>query len=119
MADLARRIESLEAAVRDLAGRAPRTPPPDIIQLEVMVSRTLRAELPALLDSLASRPAPAPPPAPGRPSAAADDPAAGDLHRRIEELEALHHRTLDALAADRRQLVDDAVAQIRTLLFGS
>ena len=129
---LSLRMSAVESLSEDIARQSRRTNQPlSPAEIEHIVTRVLRAELPRILEEqLAKLPTPTAldPAALDRWAARAvdgDAPAgevvllAHELRDRISQLEELQRRALEQVTADRRQLIDGAVSEIRGMLFGN
>lgn len=109
LGELTQRIAELEALVRQLTDRP--TPSPQREDVDAFVEQ--------VADAVAARLG-------ARGGQGLFDPVAppealretGDLGGIVERLEAQQRRLLEELAVDRQRLISDAVAEIRTLLFG-
>jgi small-conductance mechanosensitive channel len=130
---LSLRMSAVESLSEDIARQSRRsTQPLSPIEVEQIVTRVLRAELPRILkEHLAELPAPAAPTfdpetlARWSGSTDGDSPGgdalllAHELAARINRLEELQRQALEQLADDRRKLIDGAVTEIRGMLFGN
>jgi small-conductance mechanosensitive channel len=130
---LSLRMSAVESLSEDIARQSRRTNQPiSPVEFEQIITRVVRTELPKILEEqLAKLPAaPAPSLDPetldrwAARAAEGDAPAgevvllAHELRDRIAHLEELQRQSLEQLTADRRQLIDGAVSEIRGMLFG-
>lgn len=126
-------VESLAKNIASVVRRA--SSGPAALDLEKIIVRVLRAELPALLQAhTASQP---PPPTTATVSLGdetmdrwaqraekgevpSDDVVllAHELRGRVSELEDLQRQAFDQMAAERRALIEEMVREIHTMLFG-
>lgn len=131
---LAARMTAIESAVEDIAHVVRKASEgPGVGDLEVMLVRVLRAEIPALLEEHLASAVPTTQVELGAETlerwaeqadsgrGAPEDVVvlAAELRARVAQLEELQRQAFAQLADDRQGLIDDAVREIRTMLFGS
>lgn len=130
------RLSAVESLAKDIASVVRRASSgPGALDLEKMIVRVLRAELPALLQAHAA----SQPPLSTATVSLSDETMdrwaqlaengevpsdhvvllAHELRGRVSQIEHLQRQAFDQMAAERRALIEDAVREIRAMLFGS